>query len=45
MYYYDINIISKYNKDNVSKVCQLGDFQNRRWRNEGHKVEISPIFR
>ena len=29
IYYNDINIISKYNKDNASKVCQLGDFQNR----------------
>ena len=44
MYYNVINIKSKYYKDNISKVRQLGDFQNHRWRNKGPKVNINLSF-
>ena len=36
-----INIKSKYYKYNVSKECQLGDFQNHSWRNKGPQVYIN----
>ena len=36
-----MNTISKYNKYNVSKVYQLGDFQNLHWQNKKPKVEIN----
>ena len=35
---------NKYYNYNISKVCQLGDFQNRLWWNKGPKVYINPKY-
>ena len=38
MYMYCNNIIiNKYNRYNIAKVCQLGDFKNHRWWDKGYK--------